>query len=120
MSLKTFGAAAFRAAVEHGLALAEHARGRARGRRALGGGDAGPARRRHLPAVAARRRGRGGGRALRGPAGGRARDGFAFVSSHVVGGRPVLRLCTINPRTTREDVEATIDRLGSLAEGAPR
>src|SRR4051812_5190277 len=41
-------------------------------------------------------------------------DGVAFVSTTRVAQRPVLRLCTINPRTTREDVERTIDRLAAL------
>ena len=45
-------------------------------------------------------------------------DGFAFLSTHRVRGRTALRLCTINPRTTREDVERTIDRLTELAQGA--
>jgi hypothetical protein len=35
-----------------------------------------------------------------------------------VHGRTALRLCTINPRTTREDVDRTIDRLAELAQGA--
>jgi glutamate/tyrosine decarboxylase-like PLP-dependent enzyme len=38
-------------------------------------------------------------------------DGFAFVSSTNLKGRTVLRLCTINPRTTDEDVITTIQRL---------
>jgi hypothetical protein len=36
-------------------------------------------------------------------------------SSTVLGGRTVLRLCTVNPRTTREDVEATLARVEELA-----
>ena len=32
-------------------------------------------------------------------------DGFAAPSTTEVGGRVALRLCTINPRTTFEDVE---------------
>ena len=31
-------------------------------------------------------------------------------------GQPVLRLCTINPRTTFEDVERTIERMEELSE----
>lgn len=38
-------------------------------------------------------------------------DGFAFVSSTILKGYTVLRLCIINPRTTEEDVIATIQRL---------
>lgn len=44
-------------------------------------------------------------------------DGTAVISSTVLQGRSVLRLCTINPRTTRADLQQTIDRLGELAAG---
>lgn len=43
------------------------------------------------------------------------RDGFAFLSSTTLRGRTVLRLCTINPRTTEEDVRATVRRLDQIA-----
>ncbi|HKP77101.1 MAG TPA: hypothetical protein VJT67_16335, partial [Longimicrobiaceae bacterium] len=36
------------------------------------------------------------------------RGGFAMLSTTELGGRAVLRLCTINPRTTDEDVRETI------------
>jgi hypothetical protein len=32
-----------------------------------------------------------------------------------VGGRVALRMCTINPRTTFEDVERTIERIEELS-----
>lgn len=38
-------------------------------------------------------------------------DGFAFLTSTTLKGRTALRLCTINPRTTEEDIVRTIDRL---------
>jgi aromatic-L-amino-acid/L-tryptophan decarboxylase len=41
-------------------------------------------------------------------------DGFAMVSSTVLRGCTVLRLCTINPRTTEADIEETIQRLEHL------
>jgi glutamate/tyrosine decarboxylase-like PLP-dependent enzyme len=41
-------------------------------------------------------------------------DGFAMVSSTVLRGRTVLRMCTINPRTTPEDIRQTILRLNRL------
>ncbi len=44
-------------------------------------------------------------------------DGYAYLSSTVLDGRTALRLCTINPRTTDEDLRGTIDRLEALAEG---
>jgi aromatic-L-amino-acid/L-tryptophan decarboxylase len=42
-------------------------------------------------------------------------DDLATLSSTVLGGRTTLRLCTVNPRTTREDVEATLARVEELA-----
>jgi aromatic-L-amino-acid/L-tryptophan decarboxylase len=118
MSLKVFGAATFRASVDKGLALAEHAERRlARDPawevitpaqlgivtfRALRAGASAAeldALNSRLPAAA-------------------LNDGFAYVSSSRVRGATVLRLCTINPRTTREDVDLTIDRLADLAQGA--
>jgi hypothetical protein len=45
-------------------------------------------------------------------------DGWAFLSSTILRGRPALRLCALNPRTTNEDIEGTIERLESLAATA--
>ncbi|MBA3583207.1 MAG: decarboxylase [Gemmatimonadetes bacterium] len=42
-------------------------------------------------------------------------DGFTMVSSTTLRGRVALRICSINPRTTREDLSATIERLAALA-----
>jgi aromatic-L-amino-acid decarboxylase len=42
-------------------------------------------------------------------------EGFAIVTSTVLNGRPVLRFCTINPRTTDEDIEGTVERLTGIA-----
>lgn len=41
-------------------------------------------------------------------------SGFAAVSSTVLRGRTVLRLCIINPRTTTNDIDETIRRLSEL------
>lgn len=43
------------------------------------------------------------------------RDGFALATSTVLRGRHVLRMCTINPRTTPEDIERTLGRIDALA-----
>ncbi|MEA2211124.1 MAG: hypothetical protein QOF83_1072 [Solirubrobacteraceae bacterium] len=40
-----------------------------------------------------------------------AADGFAAVSSTILAGRTVLRLCTINPSTTEQDIAETLRRL---------
>ena len=108
MSLKVYGAAAFRAAIEHGLALAEHAERRLA--RDPAWEVVTPAR---LGIVTFRPRGACDDL----PAAALA-DGFAYLSSHRVHGVTALRLCTINPRTTRADVDRTIDRLAALAQGA--
>jgi len=42
-----------------------------------------------------------------------AREGYAAVTSTSLNGRSVLRLCTINPRTTEEDIVSTLDRLAA-------
>lgn len=47
-------------------------------------------------------------------------DGFALATSTVLRGRPVLRLCTINPRTSEEEVVETIGRMAALGEGLAR
>jgi aromatic-L-amino-acid/L-tryptophan decarboxylase len=44
-------------------------------------------------------------------------DGFALLTSTEIHGRNVLRLCTINPRTTEDDIRQTIDRLRTFATG---
>jgi glutamate/tyrosine decarboxylase-like PLP-dependent enzyme len=111
MSLKVYGAAAFREAIGSCLELAEHAEQRLRADPRwevvtpaqlgivtfrLAGGPAQDARTRALvPALMA--------------------DGLAVLSSTEVGGRVALRMCTDNPRTTPGDIEATITRLGELA-----
>ena len=41
-------------------------------------------------------------------------DGYAAVTTTVLQGRSVLRLCTINPRTTEADIARTLDRLAAL------
>lgn len=44
------------------------------------------------------------------------KDGFAMVTSTAVFDRQVLRMCTINPKTTIDDVRQTIDVLANVAE----
>ena len=43
-------------------------------------------------------------------------DGFAMISSTVLRGRTVLRMCTINPRTAEADVRETIKRLDDISK----
>ena len=42
-------------------------------------------------------------------------DGFAAPSTTILDGRTVARLCTINPRTTNQDIEGTIERMERLS-----
>jgi aromatic-L-amino-acid decarboxylase len=42
-------------------------------------------------------------------------DGYALVMSTSLRGRPVLRLCPINPATTAEEIEETISRLARFS-----
>ena len=46
-------------------------------------------------------------------------DGYAFVTSTELGGRTCLRFCTINPRTTQEDLAGTIDRITAFGDAVP-
>jgi aromatic-L-amino-acid decarboxylase len=41
-------------------------------------------------------------------------QGFALATSTVLKGRTVLRFCMINPRTTEEDIERTLDWIDGL------
>jgi len=43
-------------------------------------------------------------------------DGYGLVTSTVLAGRTVLRMCTINPRSTEEDIRSTIERIDHLAK----
>ncbi|WP_199328178.1 pyridoxal phosphate-dependent decarboxylase family protein [Cylindrospermum sp. FACHB-282] len=45
-----------------------------------------------------------------------ATEGFALVNTTILKERKVIRMCTINPRTTVEDIRETISRLNKLAK----
>jgi aromatic-L-amino-acid decarboxylase len=109
LSLRVFGLAAFREAVAHGIALAEHAEATLRSR--PGWEVVSPAQ---LAIVCFRRE---GGDALQTAiAEAMVRDGFAAPSTTEVAGRVALRMCTINPRTTFDDVERTIERMEAVSQ----
>lgn len=40
-------------------------------------------------------------------------DGYALATSTVLNGRPVLRMCTINPRTTDGEIHETVQRMAA-------
>jgi aromatic-L-amino-acid/L-tryptophan decarboxylase len=114
LSLRVFGLNAFRDAIGHGIALAEHAESVLRAR--AGWEVVSPAQlgivcfRRVVDGVGADDLDRINDELVRAA----VADGYAAPSSTVLGGRTAIRLCTINPRTTFADIEATIERLERL------
>ncbi|HET8758874.1 MAG TPA: aminotransferase class I/II-fold pyridoxal phosphate-dependent enzyme [Solirubrobacteraceae bacterium] len=108
LSIRTFGLAAFRDAIDHGITLAEHAEALLRAR--PGWEIVTPAQ---LAIVCFRRDGDDELQTRLSAA--MVADGFAAPSTTEVDGRVTLRLCTINPRTTFNDIEATIWRLDALS-----
>jgi glutamate/tyrosine decarboxylase-like PLP-dependent enzyme len=107
LSIRVFGLAAFRDAVAHGIALAEHAEAVLSSR--PGWEVVTPAQ---LGIVCFRRAGDDGEQSRIAAA--MVRDGYAVPSTTVVRGRVALRLCTINPRTTIEEIERTIELMESV------
>jgi aromatic-L-amino-acid/L-tryptophan decarboxylase len=109
MSIQHFGLAAFEAAVDRGFALAEFAERKLR---------AVPAWEVVTPAqmgvVTFRKRGADESLYPK-MHDAMLADGFALASSTVLNGQTVLRLCTINPRTTEAEIEETIEWLDNLA-----
>jgi aromatic-L-amino-acid decarboxylase len=114
MSLKVFGGAQFEAALNHGFQLAEEAEAAVRelphwevvtpaqmaivtfrfAPPGLSDADLDRLNRQLVDAIIA--------------------DRFAMLSSTVLRGRTVLRMCTINPRTTPEYIRETLSRLATM------
>ena len=109
LSVRTFGLDAFRAAIAHGIALAEHAQAQLEAR---DGWEVVTAA--SLGIVTFRRAGLDDDAHTRLSAE-TVKDGYAAPSTTVVGGRVVLRLCTISPRTTFAEIEKTLDVMERLA-----
>jgi aromatic-L-amino-acid decarboxylase len=107
LSLRVFGLAAFREAIAHGIALAEHAEALLRER--PGWEVVSPAQ---LAVVCFRREGDDERQTRLAAA--MVADGFATPSTTEIGGRVALRMCTINPRTTFADIDATIERMEAV------
>jgi aromatic-L-amino-acid decarboxylase len=107
LSVQVFGLAAFRDAVGQGLSLAEHAETVLRAR--PGWEIVTPAQ---LGIVCFAHEGGDESRISAAT----VSDGYAAPSTTVLRGRTVLRLCTINPRTTFEEIEATIERMERFAD----
>jgi glutamate/tyrosine decarboxylase-like PLP-dependent enzyme len=109
MSIKVFGMAAFRAAIERGFELAEFTE--ARLRKMPGWEIVTPAQ---MGIVCFRYASADDAAHLR-LVQSILKDGFALITSTILQGKTVLRTCTINPRTTERDIEETLDRLDRLA-----
>jgi aromatic-L-amino-acid decarboxylase len=109
MTIKVFGMAAFRAAIDRGFAQAEFVEARLR---AMPGWEiVTPA---HMGIVCFRYASADDAAHLR-LVQKVLQDGFALITSTVLRQRSVLRTCTINPRTTNDDIEQSLDRLDALA-----
>ncbi|WP_052389923.1 pyridoxal phosphate-dependent decarboxylase family protein [Belnapia moabensis] len=110
MTFRTYGCERLRAAIRRGIALAEFAEACLRGSPATWEVVV-PAQ---IGIVCFALRNAGEGEHAR-----RAKavsdSGYAAVSSTMLKSRSVLRLCTINPLTTEDDIAGTIDRLARPA-----
>ncbi|MEO8024862.1 MAG: aminotransferase class I/II-fold pyridoxal phosphate-dependent enzyme [Bryobacteraceae bacterium] len=109
MSVKVFGIDAFRAAVDRGFALAEHTQRcleRMPGWEVVAGANMAMLSFRYGSEDAVQT-------ALMEEM---LADGFAILSTTILRGRTVLRMCTINPRTTEADIEETLARLDAMAK----
>ena len=120
LSIKTFGFAAFRAAIERGFELAELAENELRKsacweiitpaqmgiitfRYRLDGLDEAALSRLNEEIVQSM-----------------LEDGYAFILTTSLRGQTVLRICSINPRTTDEDIRETILRLEDFGQKASK
>jgi len=120
LSLRYFGVAAFRAAVGHGLRLAEFAEQVIRetpGLEVVTPAQLAIVSFRYVPPDATAEETDAANEAIVSRL---LADGFATVTSTSLRGRRVLRLCTINPRTTEDDVRQTIERIAETAGGESR
>ena len=111
LSLQTFGLDAFRAAIDRGFELAEFAEEQLRARD--GWEILSPARMATLcfrfgqdDAVQTMLVEK------------MMQDGFALLTSTKLSNTVALRFCTINPRTSKQDIEQTIDRLDHFARSS--
>lgn len=116
LSFKYFGADAFAAAIEHGFALAELAETLWQAQpdwEVVTAAQMGVLNVRYLPPNRTEAQINAVNRAL---VQAMMVDGLAMVSTTVLHGQTVIRFCTINPRTTIEDIRCTVDRLAQLAQ----
>ncbi len=111
MSLKVFGLEAFRHAVNRGITLAEHAETvlrRSTCWEVVTPAQLGIVSFRYLPANGSEQAANAVNQQLIQEM---MDDGFAALSSTTLRGKTALRLCIINPRTSEQDIEETIEKL---------
>jgi len=110
MSIKVFGMAAFRAAIDRGFQLAEFTE--ACIRKMPGWEIVTPA----CMGIVCFRYTRADDAAHLGLVQTLLQDGFTLITSTVLRNRTVLRTCTINPRTTETDIQRSLERLDGFAQ----
>ena len=119
LAFRVYGADRMAAAVAHGIALAEYAQ-----RLIAGDPDWRVVAPAQLGIVTFAQRGADGrgadGRERCERLAAIAESAHAHLTTTSVGGRAALRLCTINPRTTRRDIASTLERLGVRVAGQAR
>ncbi|MGW2401848.1 pyridoxal phosphate-dependent decarboxylase family protein [Kitasatospora sp. NPDC001664] len=127
LSLKVFGADAFRAAVQRGLATAEDVAAYIAARPGLevvtGPSLAVVTFRGLPPSTGPGPTGQDADAAVEAVCQDLRAEGTAMVAAVTVAGRRVFRLCTINPRARPEGVRAVVDRIAALwaaRTGTPR
>ena len=116
MSLQVFGADAFAAAIDRTMQLAELAEAQLRAHslwEVTSGAQMAIVTFRCAPAGWSAERVDALNRAI---AARMQEEGFALVLSTELRGQTVLRLCTINPRTSEEDISKTVEALGQSAQ----
>ncbi len=116
LSMRAFGLPEFRRAIETGFEMADHAE-----RTLRAGGKWEITTPSQMGVVTFRWREEGKTAAqidaiTRGTVDLMREDGYALVMSTALAGRPVLRLCPINPGTNAGEIEETISRLARFSE----
>ncbi len=114
-SIQVFGAAGFRAAIEHGIALAEYAEQILRASpvwEIVSPAQLGIVAFRHVRANATETELNLLNQSLVTK---NMREGFSFLTATTLRGKVCLRLCPINPQVTEQDIVMTIARLEEIA-----
>lgn len=114
LSFKTFGVAAFREAIQRGIEMAELAEKTLREHgqfEILSPATLGLVAFRYVPKGASEEEINDINQRL---VRAMIEDGYVFASSTTLRGKTALRLCTINPRSTEEDISSSIARIAEL------